>query len=69
MDKYGGSPTSKDTWITHWGDGLRAGTEKLPPWFDFKLSYFIYISLIIIILLFLFLNTYLTNSTVNDSDF
>ena len=24
-----------------------AGTEKLPPWFDFRLSYFIYISLII----------------------
>ena len=59
MDKIGGNPTSKDTWITHWGDGLRAGTEKLPPWFNFRLSYFIYISLIIIILLFLFLNTYL----------
>ena len=31
MDKYGGSPTLKDTWITHWGDGLRAGTENFLP--------------------------------------
>ena len=59
MDKYEGSPTSKDAWISDWGDGLRVGTEKLPPWFNLRWSYFIYIFLIIIILLFLFLNTYL----------